>query len=287
MSSTVFLNGQFVPYAEAKIPVEDRAFLFADGIYEVVRVYGGRPFDLEPHLARLSRSARELRLHEPDVEGLTRVIQELIRRNGLDEGTVYIQISRGVHAPRAHAFPTVPVEPTVLVLTHPLPPEALAELGRRWQEGVTAITVPEQRWARCDIKSVSLLPNVLARQQAAEQGAYEALFVRDGFVIEGSSSNLFAVIDGAVVTYPACNYILNGIARQRAIRHARELGYTVLEQGIPLTALDRCQEMFVTSTTAEVMPVVAVDGKPVGDGRVGPVVRALQQAYRAAVEALG
>ncbi|WP_273381034.1 D-amino-acid transaminase [Symbiobacterium thermophilum] len=282
MSSTVYLNGQYVPYEEAKIPVEDRAFLFADGIYEVVRVYGGRPFDLEPHLRRLARSARELRLPEPDPEGLTRVTHELIRRNGVDEGTVYYQISRGVHAPRAHAFPGQPVEPTVLVLTHPLTPEAVAAGERRRQEGVTAITVPEQRWARCDIKSVSLLPNVLAKQQAAEQGAYEALFVRDGFVIEGSSSNVFAVIDGAIVTYPACNYILNGIARQRVIRDARSLGYTVLEQGIPLAALDRCQELFVTSTTSEVTPVVAVDGRPIGDGKVGPVVRALQQAYRAA-----
>jgi len=285
MSATVYLNGQFVPYEEAKIPVEDRAFLFADGIYEVVRVYGGRPFDLEPHLTRLARSARELRLPEPDLEGLTRVTHELIRRNGLEEGTLYYQITRGVHAPRAHAFPARPVEPTVLVLTHPLSPEAIAEGERRRQEGVRAITVPEQRWARCDIKSVSLLPNVLAKQQAVEQGAYEALFVRDGFVIEGSSSNVFAVIDGAIVTYPACNYILNGIARQRVIRDARALGYTVLEQGIPLAALGRCQELFITSTTSEVMPVVAVDGKPIGDGKVGPVVRALQHAYRTATRA--
>jgi len=285
MSSTVYLNGQYVPYAEAKIPVEDRAFLFADGIYEVVRVYGGRPFDLEPHLARLCRSARELRLPEPDVEGLTGVTHELIRRNGLDEGTVYFQVTRGVHAPRAHAFPTEAVERTVLVLTHPLSAAALADGERRRQEGVTAITVPEQRWARCDIKSVSLLPNILAKQQAAEQGAYEALFVRDGFVIEGSASNVFAVIDGAIVTYPACNYILNGITRQRVLRDARALGYTVLEQGIPLAALARCQELFVTSTTSEVTPVIAVDGKPIGDGKVGPVVRALQKAYRAAVEA--
>lgn len=285
MSSTVYLNGEYVPYAEAKIPVEDRAFLFADGIYEVVRVYGGRPFDLEPHLERLARSARELRLSAPDTGELIRVTHELIQRNGLGEGTVYYQVTRGVHAPRAHAFPAGAVEPTVLVLTHALPPEALAENERRRQEGVTGITVPEQRWARCDIKSVSLLPNVLAKQQAAEQGAYEALFVRDGFVIEGSSSNLFAVIDGAIVTYPACNYILNGIARQRVIRDARKLGYTVLEQGIPLEALTRCQELFVTSTTAEVMPLVAVDGRAIGDGKVGPVVRALQEAYRAATRA--
>ncbi|WP_374712523.1 D-amino-acid transaminase [Symbiobacterium terraclitae] len=286
MSSTVYLNGEFVPYERALISVEDRAFLFADGIYEVVRVYGGRPFDLEPHLARLSRSAGELRLPEPDGEHLAAVTRELIRRNGLDEGTVYFQITRGVHAPRAHAFPTGTAAPTVVVLTHPLSPEALAAGEQHRREGVAAITVPEQRWARCDIKSVSLLPNVLAKQQAVERGAYEALFVRDGFVIEGSSSNLFAVLDGEVVTYPACNYILNGIARQRVIRNARELGYTVREQGIPLGALDRCQELFLTSTTSEVMPIVAVDGKPVGSGAVGPVARALQAAYRDAVRAL-
>jgi len=287
MSATVYLNGEYVPYERALISVEDRAFLFADGIYEVVRVYGGRPFDLEPHLARFARSARELRLPEPDAENLAAVTRELIQRNGLNEGTVYFQITRGAHGPRAHVFPTGAVAPTVVVLTHPLSPEGLAAIEQHLREGVAAITVPEQRWARCDIKSVSLLPNVLAKQQAAEHGAYEALFVRDGFVIEGSSSNLFAVLGGEIVTYPACNYILNGIARQRAIRTARELGYTVREEGIPLGALSRCQELFLTSTTAEVTPIVTVDGQPIGGGAVGPVVRALQAAYREAVQALG
>ena len=286
MSSTVYLNGEFVPYEKALVPVEERAFLFADGIYEVVRVYGGRPFDLEPHMARLVRSARELRLPEPDFEGLTRVTRELIERNQIQEGTVYYQITRGFHGPRAHAFPTGNGAPTVLVLTHPLAPEKLAEHERQLREGVAAITVPEQRWARCDIKSVSLLPNVLAKQQAVERGAYEALFVRDGFVIEGSSSNVFAVLDGEIVTYPACNYILNGITRQRVIRTARELGYTVREEGIPLAALSRCQELFLTATVTEVMAVTRVDGQAIGDGSVGPVVRALQQAFREAVQAL-
>lgn len=282
MSLTVYLNGNYVPYEQAVVPVEDRAFLFADGIYEVVRVYGGRPFDLEPHLSRLARSAREIRLPEPDLAGLARVCSELIERNRLSEATIYIQISRGTHNPRAHAFPSAAVQPNVLLLARELSPSTLEAYARHWQEGVQAITVPEQRWARCDIKSVALLPNILAKQQAAEQGAYEALFVRDGFVIEGSSTNAYAVIDGEIWTYPACNYILNGITRQRVMGLARDLGYTVREQGIPLGALGRCQEFFITASNTEVMPIVGIDGRPIGDGAVGPVTRALQQAYQEA-----
>lgn len=282
MSLTVYLNGDYVPYEQAVVPVEDRAFLFADGIYEVIRVYGRRPFDLEPHLNRLARSARELRLPAPDLPWLTEVAAELIKRNQLTEATIYIQISRGTHNPRGHAFPSPAVEPNVLLLARELSPATIDSYTQKWQEGVQAITVPEQRWARCDIKSVSLLPNVLAKQQATEQGAYEALFVRDGFVIEGSSTNAYAVIDGEIWTYPACNYILNGITRQRVLGIARDLGYTVREEGILLSALSRCQEFFITASNTEVMPIVGIDGQPVGDGQVGPITRALQQAYKEA-----
>lgn len=274
MSLTVYVNGRFIPYEEAVVPVEDRAFLLADGIYEVVRVYGGRPFQMEPHLKRLARSARELQMPEPDLVEIERICRELLTLNKLSEATIYIQVSRGASQPRTHAFPTGKVEPTMLLLARPF---TRNEEGHR--VGVKAITVPDQRWARCDIKSVALLPNVLAKQKAAEAGAYEAILVKDGFAIEGSSSNFMAVLDGEIWTYPTCNQILAGTARALVLELAAELDYPVRLEGIPLDALHRCSEMWVTSTTSEVMPIVEIDGRPVGNGRPGPVALALLEAY--------
>ncbi|HYF78209.1 MAG TPA: D-amino acid aminotransferase [Symbiobacteriaceae bacterium] len=275
MSLTVFLNGQFLPYEQATISVEDRAFLLADGIYEVVRVYGGRPFEMEGHLRRLARSARELKLPAPDLDEIGRVSLELLRINNLSDATIYIQVSRGAYAPRTHAFPTGPVTPTLLVIAR-----SFKANDAQWETGIKAVTVPDQRWARCDIKSVSLLPNALAKQAAVEAGAQEAVFVKDGYAIEGSSSNFMAVLDGEIRTYPSCNYILSGITRNVVLDLARKLGYKVREEGIPTTALGRCTEMWVTSTTQEVMPIVSLDGQVVGDGRPGPVAQALLQAIR-------
>jgi D-alanine transaminase len=275
MSLTVYLNGQFLPYEQATVSVEDRAFLLADGIYEVVRVYGGRPFAMDAHLKRFARSARELRMPEPDLVELDRVARELLTINNLSEATIYMQISRGAYNPRTHAFPSGPVTPSVLMIAR-----SFQAATRLWADGAAAVTVPDQRWSRCDIKSVSLLPNVLAKQQAAEAGAYEAIFVRDGYAIEGSSSNLMGVLDGEIRTYPACNYILCGITRNVVLDLARELGYPIREEGIPVEALARCSELWVTSTTSEVMPITMVDGRPVGDGKPGPVARALQAAFQ-------
>jgi D-alanine transaminase len=274
VSLIVYLNGQFLPYEQATIPIEDRSFLLADGIYEVVRVYGGRPFRLKEHLRRLARSAGELRMPIPDLAELEQVAQDLLIRNGLREATIYFQISRGAYTPRTHAFPTTETKPLTLMIARTFAPSvALRETGGQ------AITVPDQRWARCDIKSVSLLPNVLAKQKAADAGAYEAIFVRDGFAIEGSSSNFMAVLNGEIWTYPQCNYILGGIAREDVLALARKLGYTVREEGIPLEALAACTEAWVTSTTSELMPIVGIDGRPVGTGRPGPVAQALYDAY--------
>lgn len=278
MSLIVYLNGRFVPYEEALIPVEDRSFLLADGIYEVARVYAGRPFKMEAHLQRLARSARELLMPEPDLTELDRVSRELISLNNLSEATIYIQVSRGSYNPRSHAFPTGEIKPNVVVIGRSFKANTEGHT-----KGVKAITTPEQRWARCDIKSVSLLPNALAKQKAAEAGAYEAIFVRDGYAIEGSSSNFMAVLDGVIWTYPKCNYILGGITRDVVLDLARQLGYTVREEGIPVEALSRCTEMWVTSTTSEVMPIVAIDGKTVGEGRPGPVARALLDAFMSLV----
>lgn len=276
MSLTIYLNGQFLPYEQAFVPVEDRAFLLADGVYEVSRVYGGRPFCMEAHLARLARSARELRMPEPDLATIDRVSRELLVMNNLSEATIYIQVSRGSYGSRTHAFPAGPIKPTVLIIARPV-----AVSAALWETGIKAITVPDQRWARCDIKSTALLPNSLAKQEAVEAGAHEAIFVRDGYAIEGSSSNLMGVLDGEIRTYPACNYILRGITRDVVLDIARELGYTVREEGIQLRDIARCSELWVTSTTQEVMPIVTLDGQTIGEGKPGPVARALQAAFRA------
>lgn len=272
----VYLNGAYVPHAEARVSVDDRGFLFADGVYEVARVYRGRIFRMEDHLRRLARGLAELRIPFDDVAGLDAVARRLLAENGLAEAeaTIYIQVTRGA-APRAHAFPSPPAAPTVYVAARPFPghPRECVE------EGVAAITVPDTRWSRCDIKSVGLLPNVLANQRAKEAGAFEALFVRDGVVIEGSHSNLFAVVGGELVTYPECNYILPGITRAVTIELARDLGIPVREGPIHLERLDRVEELFLSGTTTEVMPISRVDGRPVGDGRPGPVTRRLREAF--------
>ncbi|HEY3364380.1 MAG TPA: D-amino acid aminotransferase [Symbiobacteriaceae bacterium] len=275
MSLTIYLNGQFLPYEQASIPVEDRAFLLADGIYEVVRVYGGRPFSMEPHLKRLARSARELSMPEPDLAELESVSHKLLTINNLSEATIYIQVSRGAYDPRTHAFPTGTIKPTTLVIARETKgiPAALRATGAK------AVTVSDQRWARCDIKSVALLPNVLAKQAASEAGAFEAVFVRDGYALEGSSSNFMVVLDGEIRTYPSCNYILSGISRGVVLRLARELGYPVREEGVLVEALSRCSEAWLTGTTTEVMPLVEIDGRPIGSGKIGPIAAALSEAY--------
>lgn len=274
---TVYLNGQFLPYEQAAIPVEDRGFLFGDGIYEVYRVYRGRPFKFKEHMDRLARSAAEIRLSLPEVDWAA-VHDELMRQNGLEGGDaiVYLQVTRGAVAPRTHWFPPAGTPPTVLAIARPAKPvpEELRE------QGATAITHPDERWGRCDIKSVNLLPNVLAKQRAVEAGAYEAILVRDGVAIEGSSSNVFAVVDGALVTYPKGPRILGGITREVVLDLARSLGLRVVEGPILVSDLGRATELFVTSTTAEVLPIVRVDGQPIGDGRPGPITRSLYEAFQ-------
>lgn len=277
MSLTVFLNGEFVPYENARVSVEDRGFLFGDGVYEVYRNYGGKPFRYREHMDRLARSLRELQIEPPAVDW-DWVHRELLARNGLGQADsqVYIQVTRGAAAPRTHYFPPAGTPPTVLAIARAtrLPAATL------WSEGAAAVTVPDERWGRCDIKSVNLLPNILAKQKATAAGAYEALLVRDSIVIEGSSTNVFAVLDGAVVTYPKGHRILGGITRDAVVELARQEGFRVVEGPILVSDLNRATELFITSTTSEVMPIVRVDGRPIGDGRPGPVTGALHQALR-------
>ncbi|MEJ2677550.1 MAG: aminotransferase class IV [Gemmatimonadota bacterium] len=272
----VYLN-EFIPEEEARISVDDRGFLFADGIYEVARIYKGRPFRLDAHIQRARNGLRALDIPFDDVAGLKSITERLMAENGLEEAdaTLYVQITRGV-APRRHAFPAGDVKPTVYAVV-----KAYADHPADfWTKGVAAVTVSDNRWARCDIKSVSLLPNVLANQQAHAAGAFEALFVRDGIVLEGSHSNLFAVYDGGLVTYPASNYVLPGITRAFVFELAEALGIPAREGLIPQARLFDADELFLSGTTTEIMPVVQVDGKPVGGGKPGPISVMLQAALR-------
>ena len=277
----VYLNGTYLDHTEATIPVDDRGFLFADGVYEVIRIYGGRPFLTDPHLRRLRAGLAALHIDSAVVDGLDEIAERLIRDNGVaGDGTIYIQITRGV-APRRHAFPDPGVPPTVYVLAKTFNQYPAST----FENGVTAIAVPDVRWSRCDIKSIALLPNVLANQQAHDAGAFEALFIKDGVLIEGSHSNLFGVLDGTLITYPACNYILPGITRALVLTMARELDIPVAESAIPWDSIADVEELFLSGTTTEVMPVTTVDSHVIADGRRGPITTRLQQAYRERIEA--
>ena len=271
-----FFNGRYVEKDEIRISPDDRGFLFADGVYEVIRAYGGRLFRPGDHEARLVRSMREIRIDPPEGISFPDVARELLARNGLagEDALVYIQVTRGA-APRRHAFPPAGAAPTVYAAASPF--EAPRETQRR---GARVILVPDTRWERCDIKSVALLPNVLARQKAAEEGADEALFVREGFVTEGTHTTFCAVLEGRLRTHPEDHRILPGVTRRIVLDLCRKEGVPVEERPIPAADLGRAEEIMILSTTAEITPVVLVDGRPVGDGRPGPVTRRLQEAFR-------
>jgi len=272
----VYLDGSILPLADARISPEDRAFLFADGVYEALLARRGRPLLWAEHERRLRQGLAALRIDLPRPEELRGATEELLRRNDLlaSDAVVYLQVSRGA-APRAHAFPSPPVAATVYMTVRAWSghPPAMT------RDGVAVLTVPDDRWARCDIKSTALLANVLAHQRAKEAGAWEAVFVRDGVAIEGSHSNLFAVCDGAIVTYPACNYILDGVTRGCVLALAGEMGIPARLCALPLPDLLAADEVFLTGTTTEVLPVVQVDGRRIGGGRPGPITLQLRERY--------
>jgi D-alanine transaminase len=275
----VYLNGSFVDHAKAAVPVDDRGFLFADGVYEVIRAYHGRPFLAGPHMQRMRDGLTALRIDGTVVAELENVITRLIELNGIIEGIVYLQVTRGA-APRRHAFPPAGTKPTVYAFAKPFTQHDEAFFTK----GVAAVTVPDTRWSRCDIKSISLLPNVLANQYAHENDAFEALFIRDGILLEGSHSNLFAVLDNRLITYPASNYILAGITRSLVLDLARDLDIDAAEVPLPWERLGDVTELFLSGTTTEIMPITRVDGRTIGDGRPGPTTRRLRAAYRERVE---
>lgn len=281
----VYLNGDFKPLSQACVPVLDRGFVFGDGVYEVVPVYGGRPFRLGEHLDRLDRSLAAVRIDNPLTrEDWSRMFGDLLARNPGDDRSIYFQITRGV-AKRDHAFPKN-AQPTVFAIVNPLAPPDPETV----EHGVCAITQPDIRWARCDIKAITLLANVLARQAAVDAGCVEAIFLRDGLAIEGSASNLFVVSESTIVTPPKDNTLLPGITRDLVVELALENGLPLEERAIHEAELRGACEVWLTSSTKEVMPVTRIDDAPVGDGRVGPLwgcVNALYQDYKAKLRISG
>jgi D-alanine transaminase len=275
--STVYLNGEYLSKDRATISVDDRGFLLSDGLYEVTPAYRGRLFRLEQHMRRLRNGLDALRI-DFDPAGLPEVHARLITENALDTeevAIVYLEITRGV-APRTHHFPPEGTLPTVYAFAKAYHrPEST-----RWERGYEAITVPDERWARVDIKSIALLPNVLAQQAAVEAGVEDALLVRDGVALEGSHNNVFAVLHGVVTTHPATQRILHGIAREYVLELARAQGLPVEERPVLLEEMREADEIFFTGTTTEVRPTVRLDGEPVGNGKVGPVATALYEAFK-------
>jgi D-alanine transaminase len=278
MSRIAYVNGQYLPISRAGVSIEDRGFQFADGVYEYFAVFGGKLADAEGHFARLWRSLGELRIDPPMSEAaLGMVLRETIRRNRVRDGAAYVQVTRGA-APRDHGFPNPEVPPSLIVVAKPVD---LAAAEARAQAGVKVLTVPEIRWARCDIKSVGLLPNVLAKQAAREAGAYEAWFIdADGFVTEGASTNAWILdADGVLRTRETAANILRGITRQTLLALVAETGIAIEERAFTVEEALAAREAFITAASTFVMPVIAIDGAPVGDGRPGPVARRLRDLY--------
>jgi D-alanine transaminase len=278
MSRFSYVNGRFVRHASASVHIEDRGYQFADGVYEVIAIAGGKFVDLELHLKRLDRSLGELRIDRPMGDrALTLVLDSLAKRNGIRDGSVYLQITRGV-APRDFPFPVDAVPQIVATARRvkPASPQALAD-------GVKAITIPDLRWARCDIKSVALLPAAMGKQAAREAGAYEAWqYDRDGFVTEGTSSNAWIVTkDGELVTRPATHAILNGITRIVVIELAKAAGLRFVERPFSVDEAHAAREAFVTSTTSYVMPITQIDDAIIGNGKPGSFSIQLREKYMA------
>ncbi|WP_337185339.1 D-amino-acid transaminase [Phenylobacterium sp.] len=278
MSRIAYVNGRFVPKADAVVHIEDRGYQLADAVYEVWALFDGKLADPEGHFARLERSLSELHIPMPmSREALTVVLREAVRRNRIREGLVYLQVSRGV-ARRDHAFPTTPTPPAVVVTVSRVD---RAATEARAAAGVSVVTTPENRWGRCDIKTVGLLPNALAKQKAREAGAAEAWFVDDlGFVTEGASSNAWIVDgDGVLRTRDTNANILRGVTRLSLLDVAREAGLKVEERPFTPDEAVAASEAFITGAGTLVLPVVAIDGRNVGDGKVGPVAMRLRRLY--------
>ena len=277
--STVYLNGQFLPVEQAKLSVLDRGFIFGDGIYEVWRVVDGRLFEHARHDRRMRNGLKAIEIDVPakELEALSGVADRLLRENDLlsGEGTFYLEITRGA-APRTHAYPPAGTPPTILAMVSRFEvPHALRAAG------ATAITVPDVRWMRCDIKTVQLLPNCMAKQKASAAGGVEAILVRDGVVMEGTHSSVLGVKDGVLRTHPLSPLILPGVTREVLLEIAREQGIPVREEAFSAKELFELDELFVAGTTTDVTPLVQVDGRKIGSGAPGPVSKQLYAGLQA------
>lgn len=273
----LYLQGAFRPAADAVIPVLDRGFIFGDGVYEVWRAVRGQLFEADRHQQRLEHGLRALRIARPaeaTLSGLSDIAQRLFVENGLTarEATLYVEITRG-NAPRTHYFPPAGVAPTLLVMANAFTPSDARFTG------TAVITQPDVRWLRCDLKTIQLLPNVLARQVATEAGASEAIFVRDGVITEGTHTTVCAMIGGELRTHPANHLVLPGVTRAVVLEIAREQGIPIREDAITVAELPSTDELFLTGTTTDVTPITSVDGRPVGAGKPGPVARLLLDRF--------
>lgn len=271
--SIVYLNGEFLPLSQAKVSVMDRGFLFGDGVYEVIPVYGGKPFRLAEHLDRLKNSLGDIRMESPlSDDQWSAIFAQLI--SGGEDQSIYLQVTRGVGPKRDHAFPKEPV-PTVFAFCTPIAPIP--------SQGVCAITLDDIRWKWCHVKAITLLANVLLRQEAVDRGCAEAILIRDDFACEGAASNLFIVIEGVLVTPPKGQDILPGITRDLIVELAHENKIPCVERKISLEELQNAEEVWLTSSTREILPVIELDGRKVRDGKPGSLwarMISLYQAYK-------
>ncbi|MBN8200904.1 D-amino-acid transaminase [Bacillus sp. NTK034] len=275
----VILNGDLIERSEAKVDIEDRGYQFGDGVYEVIRVYNGKMFTADEHLERLLESGRKIELDIPySIGQLKQMLAEMIERNNLELGIVYMQFSRGT-SPRNHAYPGADVAPVLTAYTreNKRPVESM-------RNGVKASLIEDIRWLRCDIKSLNLLGNIMAKQKAAQSGCFEAIQHRGDTVTEGSSSNIAIVKDGTLYTHPATNLILNGITRRKINEICRENGIALEESAFTKADLLGADEVFMSSTSAEITPITEIEGKPVGNGRPGPLTNKLQNLFEEAIE---
>ena len=276
----VLINEHLVDEQDARVPYNDRGYVFGDGIYEYIRTYNNNIFTAKPHFERLLRSAKEIGLDlKYNVDELTELVQELLAANGVVNGGVYIQVTRGA-APRDHAFPTPSVEANVMAFT-----KTYERPYKLLEEGINAITTEDIRWLRCDIKSLNLLGNVLAKESAVKYNAQEAIQHRGDIVTEGSSSNVYAIKGGEIYTHPVNNYILNGITRMVIKDTAEAKGIPFNEGTFTVDFLRNADEIIVSSTSIEVMPVIKLDGEFVGEGKVGPITKSLQEGFNRYIDA--
>ncbi len=274
----VYLNGDFIEQKKAAISVADRGFVFGDGVYEVTRIINGKFFQEEEHLIRLDEGLKGLKINliENIRNSIPEISRDLIKRNGHTEGesTVYLQITRGAAFPRTHTFPDPEVPASIYLSSGSFAPHK-----KLHENGVEVITVPDVRWTRCNLKTINLLPNTLAKQQAKEAGVNSAVMIRDGVVTESPNANIFGVKDGELHTFPASNYILNGITRRVVIDIANSLNIPIVTEPVRQDDLYDMDELFFTGTTTDIQPIIKVDGHKIGSGKPGEIVRSVQKEY--------